>query len=463
MVRTGELILVAVSGGPDSAVLLHALWALREEFGYRLIAAHLNHLLRGEAAIADHMYVKDLAQELNLPVVSASLNVAHFARVWGRTIQDAARRLRYAFLLQCARQHNAQKIALGHNFGDQAETVLFRFLRGTGADGLAGMSPVRKNLFIRPFLGITRSEIMTYARQHRLRPRQDASNEKTVYMRNKLRLELIPLLEKEYNARFQEAAVRLADICREEAGFLNDLARQTLASAARPVKDGLADVALALDLVQLREVARPVLRRVLRLAFKQISPDRTLSAAHVEDLLQFLAGGKTGGQLHLPGKVAVHLERERLVLVPGPAAKPLAEVLLMVPGETVLTDWGLRVVAERLEFEQAGQALRLAERNEDPRQAFLDWQSLHFPLQVRSRRPGDRFRPLGSGGGKKLQDYLVDRQIPRWVRDHVPVFTDDQGIVWMVGHQIDERVRIRPESRVMLVLRAKSLDDALSG
>jgi tRNA(Ile)-lysidine synthase len=454
MVRAGELVLVAVSGGPDSSALLHALWTLQQEFGYQLQAAHINHLLRGEEALADSDYVRELAAQLQIPVMFASINVGFFAHLWGQSIQVAARRLRYSCLHWMAKNCGANKIALGHHRDDQAETVLFRFLRGTGLDGLGGMKPVLQDRLIRPLLWVSKGEITEYLRQHRLSSRQDSSNEKRIYTRNKIRLELIPHLEKEYNARFQEAAVRLADLCREEADFLNELAWNNLQAAE--LRDDKQEVLQAFDLLRMQAAPRSLLRRMVRMAFQKASTGKSLQAVHVENVVRLLEHGQTGEEISLPYGIIIQREAKRLVFldIHRISAPGIPVTQLPIPGRLELPG-GVIIKAEIRVF-PPGRALQWVQAKACPQMAVLDYHSVQLPLVVRSRLPGDRFRPLGQGGSKKLQDFLVDSKVPHRMRNNIPVCLDQRGIVWLAGYQIDERVKVGPESQKIIVLQLNS-------
>src|SRR5690606_7110870 len=266
----GDRIVVAVSGGPDSVALLHVLTRLKDQESLDLVVAHLNHRLRGRSADEDAAFVGSLAERWGLPAVVEEADVARMARQRGVGIQEAAREARYAFFSRVAEAWGAARIALAHHADDQVETVLFRLIRGTGTRGLAGIPPVRGPI-IRPLIDVSREDIVAYCRRHRLPYRTDPSNRDMRYRRNRIRWELIPLLEERYNPRVREAIVRMARILRDEDDFLDRYADGVYRSIARegeaPGPDGsraeVQEVFIPRD--ALGGLHRAVQRRVLRL------------------------------------------------------------------------------------------------------------------------------------------------------------------------------------------------------
>ena len=269
MARRGALVLVAVSGGADSIALLHALVHLRARFGLRLAVAHLHHGIRGAAADADARFVQRCAQRLGLPLVTERADVPRHARAEGVSLEMAARAARYAFLARAARQLHAAAVAVAHNADDQAETVLLRLARGAGPQGLGGMDPVSRQgglKIIRPLLGVSRPAIIAFLKAHRLRWREDASNRDPHFLRNRVRHEILPLLERRLNPQIRTALQRTAEVLREENKFLERLATQALPQHTGPDRPTLSVTRLAALPLALR-------RRALRL---------WLSAAGVE-------------------------------------------------------------------------------------------------------------------------------------------------------------------------------------
>ncbi|MGB9803375.1 tRNA lysidine(34) synthetase TilS, partial [Desulfofundulus sp.] len=296
MIAPGDRVLVGVSGGPDSVALLHLLWRMKGELHISLAVAHLNHMFRGEEARADARLVEELAKDLGLPVYLEEFDVPAYRERTGLSAQDAARRVRYRFFEEVARRTGASRVALGHHADDQAETILFNFLRGTGPAGLKGIPPVR-GMYIRPLLDTRRREIERYCQEHSLPVREDASNKKTIYTRNRIRLELIPQLETEYNPRLVDALVHLGHICREENDYLEE---QAALLYGRVLKvEGEHHLLLAVP--ELLSTPLALVRRVLRRAWCHLTGSGgDLSYLQVESLLTLLHTAAGGRVVELP-------------------------------------------------------------------------------------------------------------------------------------------------------------------
>jgi tRNA(Ile)-lysidine synthase len=442
----GARVLVAVSGGADSVVLLHLLRVL-ERRGALAVAGigHLNHQLRGAEADADERFCRELAEREALPFEAGRADVAQLAASTGRSIEDAARTARYAFLLSAADRLGAEVIAVGHTLDDQAETVLLRLIRGAGSRGLAGIRP-RAGRVVRPLLDIRRHELRRYAADHRLQFREDASNASLTIPRNRIRLELMPVLER-YSPAIASVLARQAEAAREDEAYLSGKAIEAFALLASRTAAGRE-----LDAAGLRALPRAVAARVARLALEGAAPARFVAAVHIERVLN-LAIGADGASAALPECLAVR-RGERIVLG-DPGTPPFPDVVrhpLPVPGEALLAGW--RVSAEPLDASPPD-GLPPARGTS----VVLAAQPIQGPLSVRTRRRGDRFSPLGLGGrGRKLQDFLVDRKVPRAERDSLPLVVDCQDrIVWVAGQTVAEDFRVTAPSQAVILLKARRL------
>lgn len=446
LLRGGERVVVAVSGGADSVALLHLLWRWQQELGLSLHVAHLNHRLRREAE-EEAEFVRRLAQDLGLPVTVGEEEVRRQVRR-GESLEDVARRVRRRFLLEVAKAAAADKIALGHHANDQAETVLLHLLRGSGPSGLAGMA-WQQGPFIRPLLAVTRAEIEAYCAENALPYLHDPSNADPVFLRNRIRWELLPLLAAHYNPNIVAALGQTAAILAEEDRYLEteldrfwpSLLLPSPAGQVRLRAAGLAALPLALQ------------RRAVRRAFFALvgREDHFLTFRHVEDVLAVLLT-RPGRQLHLPQGITAAREGEELVLARGHG--PLAPVApgwpicrrLPVPGEIRFGHWLIGALV--------GEGGQEAGWGSGRWEARCDLARLPLPLFVRFWQPGDYFWPLGLGGRKKLQDFFVDAKVPRAERHHIPLVVCPQGIVWVVGYRLDERFKVRPDTTTVLRLYA---------
>jgi len=448
----GARALVAVSGGADSTALAHVLCQLAPRAGFSLAAlAHVNHRLRGAASDADEAFCRELGEGLGLPVVVSAVDAAEEARRLRTSVEDAGRRARYAFFAASAERLGASQIALAHTLDDQAETVLLALIRGAGPRGLAGIR-VRRGPVVRPLLEERHADLAGWLTSRGLSYREDESNRDRRYLRNRVRHELLPLLRDRFSPGIVGVLARTAAIWGADATFLDDFAASELARIGRKTGEGLV-----LDRLALAVAPAAIGRRVARLAMARVGGEACFVGFDEAERLVALAGGIRRGRLTLPG---LHAELEggeilltRSVPRPGDVASPAVNFsgsALSIPGEVSFPGTRLVVTAER---QRGVEALRLAAG--DPRTATLDAATVSG-LVVRARRPGDRFRPLGLGGRKKLQDFFVDRKVPRGERDLTPIVVDGQGrIVWVAGHGIAEDFRVSQGTHDVVILKLR--------
>lgn len=446
MIGEREKILVAVSGGPDSVALLHILWKLREELNIFLHVVHVNHLLRGEEARTDALFVQEFAEKLNLPCTVENIDVRALQKETGLCLQEAAREARFAFFEREARRLKADKVALGHHADDQAETILLNLLRGAGVGGLAGIPPVR-GLYIRPLLAIRRREIEEYCRVHALPFRLDPSNLKPVYTRNRIRIQLLPLLEQEYNPQLVRVLTRLGNICREENAYLETKAQAAYRQVAEQTNEGGLVFPKTLLLAQ----PLPLRRRILRLAWQEVSGEtKELSYDHVERLLEMLENGAQAVVLPRGVRAVQTKNALRLSKADRPPDVPPYQYPLAVPGITCLPELDLEIQAEVFPVENIPPWNVLT-----PREAILDYGLATEPFWVRRRREGDVFAPLGLGGTVKLKKFLIDQKVPRAERDRLPLVVSGGEIVWVAGIRMAERWKVTDRTKICLYLQIK--------
>jgi len=451
-------VVLAVSGGPDSAALLLILTHLRQRLDLELWVAHFDHGLRAlSQREAERIFVSRLAEELGLPFLFGRGDTRAHARRHHLSLEEAARTLRYAFLAREAERLGAVVVSTGHTAGDQVETVLMHIIRGSGLNGIAGMQPRAPWPFpkhaelalVRPLLSLSRRQTERYCREEGLSPCLDATNLLLEPLRNRVRHELLPLLRR-YNPRVDQALLRLADAAGADAAYLDETANlfwQALAQRSRR--------SVEFSRLELATLS-PALRSRLLLASAQhlLGGTPQIETAHLRAMQAALAGHRNR-RLSLPGGLAFAAQGESVRITRGeePAVGPIPETPLAVPGRTKVTGW--RIDADIVPGEVAG-------TTDDPYEAFLDLDALGSTLSVRSRRPGDRLRPLGLGGEKKLQDILVDAKVPQDQRDGVPLVCATWGIAWVAGHRLDERARTRPDTRSVLHLRLRPSRPAAS-
>jgi tRNA(Ile)-lysidine synthase len=388
-----------VSGGPDSTALLLLLARLAKNKTLHLHVATFDHGLREPAVIEREMaFVHGLCNELGLAFTHGSGDVASRAKRDGTSIEDAARRERYEFLARVAHEDGATHVATGHTASDQAETVLLHIIRGSGLDGLAAMAPSTSwpvpgsdgLTLIRPLLPLTRAETREYCEATEVKPAEDETNDSPDYLRNRVRHELLPLLQT-FNPRIEDALLRLATAARENA-------------SSQPVRDALGAAA---------------------------GDTQGFTARHIEAIDQLLREGHTGDRLSLPRSLQARKTREGVVLELGVESTSLPEDVAKLARDSE-TRWGpLRVSVS-------------ADAPADDATAVEADANVARGLRVRRWQAGDRFQPSGMEGTKKLQDFFVDAHLPREQRDNVPVFENDRGIVWLGGMRLAEWAKPRP-------------------
>ena len=436
LLMPGETLVVAVSGGPDSTALLHALAALREEWDVRLVGAHLNHGFRGEEAEGDAEYVRALCANLGIPCRCEYVDVPALCRRRHLSAQAAAREVRHAFLRRTANEAGAARIALGHNRDDRIETVLLNILRGSGLDGLAGIAASEPPL-IRPLLDVSRAEIEAYCDFHALRPHRDSSNSKIDYRRNRLRAELLPHLASYYNLCIGDSLLRLSEIAAADTDLLNELARDALKTVTTVQREAERE----LDAAALSRLPLALRRRAVRSAIEAVRGDlRDVSMEATERVLNAVTAERAETLL-LPlgdaGSVEVAIDRTTVrIRRLAPAAQGLPwRCTLAVPGHLDIPQAAL--VAEARRCYSPAEAFDRASAEQNA--LIYASEEVALPLTVRSWQPGDRMRPQGLGGTKKLQDIFTDRKIRGEERLRFPVLADAAGrVLAVLGLQADE-------------------------
>ncbi|MCX6906431.1 MAG: tRNA lysidine(34) synthetase TilS [Verrucomicrobia bacterium] len=459
LLARGERLLVGVSGGPDSVALLDALAALAPEFGWKPHVAHFNHLLRGADANADEAFVRELAAGHGLPFTAGRGDVRAFAAEQKLSIEDAARRLRHGFFQETAYALALAKLALGHTADDQVETLLQRLLRGTGTRGLAAIHASNRLgalTVVRPLLDVWKTELLDYLRQRGLKFRQDASNWDPQFQRNKIRHELIPALERDYNPALKTLLHQTAAMLAAEDEWLDTEAARALGSQKQLVVTRLLREHVA---IQRRAVYRWLLENNVGAAVDFVT---------VETLRRMAASGRparltlTGGARVAHKGEALVLERMRSSDQWSVISNQSAETRLAVPGTTEALAFGIvvevkTVTGKKLPKLDALRNHKSAIINHKSPQEWLDADVVGGALTLRCWRPGDRFQPIGMKAAKKLQDIFVDAKMPVAQRRRTPLLVAASGeICWLVGHRIGEKFKITATTRRALRIRIRA-------
>lgn len=429
LLRQGDSILVALSGGPDSVALLHILRSIRRSYHLTLGAVYINHQMRPRAAKKEEQFCQLLCDELGVPLTVVRENVPALAKKTRRGLEETARDVRYAIFERLARTHPYDRVALGHHADDQVETILFRLFRGTGPSGLTGM-PVKRGKYIRPLLELTRTDILAYLKKHSLNWCEDTSNQSLRFRRNWIRHRLLPTLRTNLNPKVDSAILSLAGHLAEDEAYLESIIDLAARKTVRMTPGG--KIALALE--SYRDYPVALRHRLLRHCLKATCrSESTLNREPVQRL----------DRLAMSGSRAISLPAQMQASVVGLTLYVWARYDIdvyeeLTPGRSLNLDWPSVRFTSRLEKPMR----KSVNKSTCCSRVRLGWDKLRPPLVVRTVRPGDRFRPLGMKGHKKVGDFLTDRKVPRPLRDEVLLLCDQEGPVWVAGCEIADRVKI---------------------
>lgn len=447
MFRVGDTVVVAVSGGPDSVALLHLLVELREVYSFNLYVAHFDHTLRGRESTEDAFFVKSLAQELGLPFHPGQGDVHALKQKEGLSLEEAGRELRYKFLREVAEITGAQKIALGHTADDQAEEFLLRLIRGSGTRGLSGIPFIREGLFVRPLLDAPRADILSYLTANKFPFRIDSSNGMRDFLRNRVRHDLLPVLESNFNPRIRKILLQTMSILRDDNALLTDMAEEAGARLVK-LKEGSEGRIVVVDLKQYGEIPRPIQVRILQKGL-ELSGARLKDTGfkHLQSIQNLAMKEGPYRTLSLPGEVVI----ERIYHELRFSRKKMTEKILKDfsykingPGRYFLSEIGRSIsfeVVEDVDFSIPCSSHRFA---------YFDYGQVFFPLIVRNFQPGDRLHPDGMGGSQKVKDYFINKKIPRPLRPKIPIIEQNGQIIGIVGWRIDERFKVTEKTKQIL-------------
>ncbi|MBI4335602.1 MAG: tRNA lysidine(34) synthetase TilS [Candidatus Omnitrophica bacterium] len=451
MLKKGDRVLVGVSGGPDSTALLNVLHSIKKEFRATLIVAHLNHMIRKGAAEKDAIFVKKMVEELGLEAVVESEDVPKLAREGKLSLEEAARNARYDFYSKAARRYGANKIALGHTRDDQAETVAMRLIRGAGLLGLSGMPPVRRfgdTIIIRPLIDASKDEILKYLTWKRIPYRRDLTNTKQVYFRNKVRLKLLPFIERNFSPKIRELLAATAENLLTDYNFLSGVAEKKFRRYSSRVNG-----AIKLDLKFLDEDPA-VQRMVIREAVRTVKGDlNAVTYGHWKDLKGLLGRtSKKGWSFCLPSGVWVRRAQDGLIFFRKSGQREKSDYKkkvyrLEAPGRTRIPEAGKTIYADLVK-RPVDFKLKKTKMEE-----YFDYDKLRFPLVARFRKTRDRMRPLGMKSYKRIKQIFVNEKVPREKRGEAPLVVSGKKIVWICGVKRADEARITDATKRILRLK----------
>jgi len=448
MLKKNDRVVVALSGGPDSVFLLHALLQLKDKLQIEVCAIHIHHGLRGIDADRDLDFCQKICSDMKIPIKIYRFDVKEYAVKKKLSIEEAGHEIRYSVFKKALEHFKAQHLAVGHTADDQAETVLLRLISGAGKQGLAGIFPIYKNFLIRPLIEIKKRDILDYLNENKIEYMLDHTNFETVMFRNKVRHILLPLLKEKFNPEIEDTLCRTSAIFREELEYLKGVIDSHLEKSA-----SMGEREARLDLKDITTLHPYILKHLLREFILRFTGNlKNISYHHTISLFE-LVKKPSGASILLPGGLRAEREYQYLLInYSEPQEKPdLPEARLVFPGMNMPMGWDIRINGEITE--------EIPEYIIDnPFLIFIDYDRFAGEdFILRTRKPGDRFNPLGMEGTRKLKDFLIDLKIPRRARDRIPLIINGGEILWVVGHRQSHASRILPTTKRVLNLGIEKL------
>lgn len=440
MLSSGDTVVIGVSGGADSLALLCLLDEMSEEFGIKLHAVHINHCLRGADADADQAFVEAFCNKRNIICTSFVYNVKQYAKENGLSSEEAGRILRYKAFESVAAGYESAKIATAHHLSDNCETVLHNILRGSGTTGLAGIRPVR-GVYIRPLIETTKSELEGYLVSMGIQWCTDKTNSEAIYTRNKIRLELIPYLKEHYNASIESALCRLSSLCREDDDYLHSCTAEEFKRCCK--SEGSSQVML--DKIRFGTLHTAIKRRLIRyiLEFMKI-PLKDVHLTHIDDCIQFIRTAQSGSFVKV-SRCTVQIQQSGVLFSQDTCQEE---------------DYSYSISAGQTVFiSSTGQTITCTRVNSyvktDKNTVFINADGTNGIFEVRNRKSGDKIRPFGLNGTKKLKDYFIDNKIDVCVRNKIPLIVYNNEVVWIAGMCLNENYKITGQTENILKFEIK--------
>jgi len=444
LIERGDNILIGVSGGADSIALLYVLLEIREEIDFNIFVAHVNHGVRGEEALEDEKYVEHTAKKLGLPYYLKRVNMDEYARTRKISSEEAGRELRYGFFREILSKIGGGKIAVAHNKNDQAETLLLRFFRGTGLDGLKGMD-YRNGDIIRPILGIEREEIEKYLQDRDIEYKTDRTNLEPIYSRNRIRLEVLPYIQEYYNPNIVDTLWRTSRLMSIDDGFLDEYSNKVYNKIVRK-KD---EFSIILDGKIFRRQHRSIQNRIIRNCIFELNGNLMgITMKHIEDVITLFLERGTGKSVTLINNLVAKTSYDDFIIEKPNKKETKGSIhKLIINGSTYIDELGYEFKTEVKPIDN------MVIDNSDRYKKYFDFDKISGSIYVRNRRDGDKFVPFGMEGSKKVKDYFIDEKIPRDERDRIPIIADDKNIIWIVGYRTSQLYRITENTKNVIMIQ----------
>lgn len=453
LIDSGDKVLIALSGGPDSICLLHILYNLKDELNIELGAAHLNHMLRGEDALGDEQYVKDTCNEMNIECFTKRVNINEYSKKEKLSSEMAGRLVRYGFFDEIIKEYGYTKIATAHNANDQAETVLFRLMRGTGLEGLGGIKVKRDNI-IRPILCLSRQEVESYIEKNNLKPRIDKTNFEKIYNRNKIRLDMLPYIKENFNEDIIQTINRMASLLQKDNEFIEELSFNIYKKYCIEKEEYFI---IKEEVFSQSEV---VVNRIIRNAITRFSKSHyDFEMKHIYEIYNLAKSG-TGKAIDLPNKIYAEniygdiyiknkIEKE-IIKYDTNEIKILIEELEGEKFEFRDLEFKFSVIDN---YKNAK-----ADTKQNKFEKYFNFDKIQKDITIRTRKDGDKLIPLGMTGSKKLKDIFINMKIPKEQREIIPLLCFDNNISWVVGVRVSDEYKITADTKKILKVKVKRKD-----
>jgi len=448
MFDKGDKVIVAVSGGPDSTCLLYILNGLKEELGITLVGAHINHCLRGDESDKDEEYAKETCESLGMNFYSKKVDIHKISEERNLSCEMAGREIRYDFFKELIVKLKANKVALAHNANDQAETILMRIMRGTGIAGMIGIRPVRDKIYVRPILHLSRKKIENYCMINNISPRIDKSNLENIYARNKVRLELIPYIEENFNKDIVKTLNRLSDIVKTDNEYLENVSQKEFENCCEIDEQR---VIINKSAFALHEA---ILSRIVRSALLVVNHNLyNFEKIHISNIID-LQKHDTGKSIMLPQNIIVENSYGDI------------QIYIYVKAiEDYNNEYYLKINEKNI-IHSLNKVIKIDVKSKMQYMEFIgndyikyfDYDKIVEPITLRYRKDGDKFTPLGMTGNKKINDLFIDLKIPKAKRNEIPLICFGNDIGWVVGYRVSEKFKVLKDTKNILQIRIGSED-----
>ena len=442
--KSGEKILVGFSGGTDSTALLQALWHLKFQYGFSLLAAHVNYNLRGKDSQEDEEHVKEFCFQRNISLVIKNVKLDSKSN-----LENKAREIRFKYFKKLTKLYNVQKVALGHNREDQAETLIHRLFRGSGYTGMKGIIP-KSGIIIHPLLSFSRQEILDFLNNEELTWRDDQSNQENVFTRNKIRNHMLPWIKENINPKIVNKLYHTAEIFSDTDEIMQELSKRRLLKAQ--IKHTKNEYRFSLNVIR---KTKPVLRfYIYKEIYKKLNGDEKDFYHSNFKEIEAILDSHGSKKIHLPHDVYMLKEYNELIFTnrdddEGFDVNNSKEITSL---RNRLTFEDNRIIMKKLKILPQKRYLY-----EDKFTTYIDLDKTSFPLLIRHRQPGDKFYPLGMDHPKKLKDFFIDEKVPKFERDKVLLFCDKENIIWVAGHRTDNRIITSEDYGNILMIKIEKM------